>query len=186
MPEISNVRAATPPAAPIHVAAPPRSDAVSAPPLPSDRIEHHGLGAGILVGGSAEAGLLGGCGVTASAGVGAFRDETGAVHGGSFAGGGAFTGIGGRSERTARSAEPAGAIGAFAGAGIGAFITNAGSANDLRGVAQQYSVNVGVGPIKISLQAGASNGTFAGSISVGPGIGLDVSRYPAESVAKSW
>ncbi len=186
MPDISNVRMAPPSSSPVDTVFPAKAARAAPPALPPDRIEHHGFGAGILVGGSAEAGLLGGCGVTASAGVGAFRDATGAVHGGSFAGGGAFGDVAGHTARTAHSTEPTGAIGAFAGAGIGAFVTNAASANDLRGVAQQYSVNVGVGPLKVSLQAGMSDGTFVGSVSVGPGIGLDVSRYPAESAARSW
>lgn len=185
MSDIAKIQATTPPVAPASVAS-PAPGAASTPPVPPDRVEQRGFGAGLLIGGSAEAGLLGGGGATASAGIGAFRADGGAIRAGAFAGGGAFSDIAGRGMRTAPSAEPVGVVGAFAGVGIGAFVTNAASANDLRGIAQQYSVNVGVGPLKLSLQAGASHGTFVGSISVGPGIGLDVSRYPAESVATSW
>jgi hypothetical protein len=111
---------APPSSSPVDTVFPAKAARAAPPALPPDRIEHHGFGAGILVGGSAEAGLLGGCGVTASAGVGAFRDATGAVHGGSFAGGGAFGDVAGHTARTAHSTDPPGAIGAFAGAGIGA------------------------------------------------------------------
>jgi hypothetical protein len=70
--------------------------------------------------------------------------------------------------------------------GIGAFVTNAASAKQLSGVAQTYSVNLGVGPLKLSVQVGASDGTYLGAVSVGPGIGLDASRYPTQSTTRTW
>jgi hypothetical protein len=77
-------------------------------------------------------------------------------------------------------------MGAFAGGGVGAFVTNAASAKQLGGIAQTYSLNVGVGPLKLSVGFGASAGTYLGSVSVGPGIGLDTSRYPTQTVTNSW
>ncbi|GAC1453236.1 MAG: hypothetical protein NVS2B8_13670 [Vulcanimicrobiaceae bacterium] len=142
----------------------------------------HGFGFGITAGGSAEIGLVAGAGATASGGVGAFFDPRGAARVGAFGTGGAFAGIGSR-VATAPSGGAAGAVGAFLGLGIGAFATNARSAAELAGVEPTYSVNVGEG-IKFSAQFGVSrNGTFAGSVTFGPGAGIDVSRYPTKTVS---
>jgi hypothetical protein len=71
--------------------------------------------------------------------------------------------------------------GAFAGIGGGAFVSNAKSTGDLKGAFDTYSFNVGVGAIKVSLQFGYSGGTWIGSATFGPGIGISGSSYPTNT-----
>jgi hypothetical protein len=136
-----------------------------------------------MAGASAEAGSMAGLGATASVVAGLFYDGARSIRPGAFASAGAFAGGGSHVAKSSNSADPVGVIGAFAGAGIGAFVTNAASAKQLDGIAQTYSVNLGVGPLKLSVQMGAADGTYVGAVSVGPGIGLDAGRYPTNTVA---
>jgi hypothetical protein len=198
MSEIALSRQRTVAAAPLPPPASTLRIAAQRPALAPDRVDRtvagdrsdpgalHAFGAGVLAGASAEAGLLGGLGATASAGVGIFYDGKRSIHAGSFAGAGAFAGAGESDVKTSPSADPVNVVGAFAGMGIGAFVTNAASAKQLSGVAQTYSVNLGVGPLKLSVQVGSSDGTYVGAVSVGPGIGLDASRYPTQSTTRTW
>ncbi len=158
------------------------------PHLTVDRIDQaaHGFGVGFLGGASIEAGLGGGLGATAAAGAGMFYDRLRGVHPGTFAAAGAFAGAGHAAHKTAAGGHAVAAFGAFAGAGFGAFITNAASANALAGVAQTYSLNLGIGPLKGSLQVAVAGDTYVGAVTVGPGIGLDASRYPTRGAARSY
>ena len=173
---------------PLTLLEPPRpahpSSAAAAPtitiekPAAGDRVErtsspHRGFGVGLIAAVSAEAGVAVGAGASASAGTGLFYAGGHDVRPGSFAGAGAFAGPGNH------------VLGAFAGVGVGAFVSNADSAKQLAGIAQTYSLNVGVGPVKVSLQVGQADGTYIGSMVIGPGVGLDVSAYPTCSVATS-
>lgn len=156
--------------------------ALPPPPTPS----RHGFGLGIAIGVTAEGGLPGlGAGGNASGGVGLFADSPTHVQPGAFVGAGAFADAGHGRFAAPANAGPAAVLGAYAGAGYGLFVTNALSARALAGVAQTYALNLGFGP-KISVQLGASpDGTFVGSLTVGPGLGLDVSHYATRSSALS-
>lgn len=149
---------------------------------PINFIDPTGLwGFGIIGGGSVEAGVgIIGAGATGSVGGGVFGGGSQGVNVGGFASGGAFAGGPGygASAPTCQDTNN-GVVGAFAGVGAGGFATNATSPGDLAGYTPTYSFNVGVGPVKFSGQYGrSSNGTWLGSITIGPGIGLSGSRYP--------
>jgi hypothetical protein len=169
----------------------PPSDPAPAP-LTGDRIERstqpnaapvkHGFGIGLIGSATAEGGLGAGAGATAAAGAGLFYDGGRSVHPGAYAGAGAFAGGGEQAAKAPHTADAVGVLGVFAGIGVGIFVTNAASAEQLGGPAQTYSCNVGIGPVKLSVQLGISDSTYAGAVSVGPGIGLDVSRYPTQTV----
>jgi len=78
------------------------------------------------------------------------------------------------------------ALGAFAGIGVGAFLTNANDATELKGTAANtYSFNLGVGPVKFSAQAAESNGIWIASATVGSGCCISVSTYPTNTTADS-
>ncbi len=135
-------------------------------------------GAGLIGSANAELGIAAGGGVTLDVGAGAF---TGGYHVGGFAGGGAF--VGGPHGPTLPGSKSAhGVIGAFAGAGGGAFLTNANEVAKLRGAFDTCSLNVGIGPVKGSVQIGISGGTWIMSVTFGPGLGADVTRYPTITI----
>lgn len=155
---------------------------------PTGIIDPTGLwGFGIAGGGSAEAGAIGvGAGATASGGAGVFWGGPQGVNAGAYGSAGAFAG--GPGYGAQYPCYPQGnnaniAAGAFAGVGAGGFLTNASSAGDLRGPFDTYTVNIGVGPIQGSLQIGYSGGTWIGSVTVGPGIGISGSTYPTNTWA---
>ncbi|MBF0330144.1 MAG: RHS repeat-associated core domain-containing protein [Nitrospirae bacterium] len=132
----------------------------------------------IFPGGSIEGGLVAvGAGATGSAGGGVFWGGPQGTNVGGFASFGAFAGGPnyGHSYPSGNSSNVAG--GAFAGGGGGFFITNATCANQLSGPFDTYSFNIGVGPFKVSVQVGVSNGTWIGSATFGPGIGISGSGY---------
>lgn len=69
-------------------------------------------------------------------------------------------------------------FGAYAGAGANVFVTNAGSVQQLGGPFKTVSLNVGVGPIKASLQFSYANGIWEASIGppyVGQSLGASFS-----------
>jgi len=142
----------------------------------------HGLGIGVIADVSAEVGLGAGAGATGCAGAGFFYGPGIGTHAGAYVANGAFVGAGSHGLRSPRTRDPVGALGAFVGGGIGAFVTNASSVRQLRGVAQTFSLNIGVGPVKLSAQLAESHGTVVGSLSIGPGIGLDASVYSTRTL----
>ena len=172
-----------------HAASPPESSRAhdrivrsAAAPL-SSRPEPHGIGIGLVVAGALEGGVPAvGAGGNVSAGAGFFYDGARAITPGAFAEAGGFSELGARAAKLPHSNAPAHALGGFAGVGYGIFVTNAASAKQLAGVSQSYAVNVGLGP-KFSAQLGIAGGTFAASVTIGPGIGVDASLYPTQTVA---
>lgn len=139
-------------------------------------------GIGVLGSGSAEAGLVAiGAGATGSVGGGVFWGGPEGANLGGFASAGAFAGGPGYglSYPVGNSGNVVG--GAFAGLGGGVFLTNATRANQLSGPFDTYSFNIGVGPIKFSVQLGVSNGTWMGSTTLGTGIGISGSGYPTNT-----
>jgi RHS repeat-associated protein len=141
-------------------------------------------GFGGIVSGSAEGGVVvAGGGGTASAGGGFFWGGPQGGNAGGFASTGGFLGGPGYgpSYPSGNSGNVAG--GAFAGAGGGAFITNAKCAGQLKGPFNTFSFNLGVGP-QISIQVGTSpDGTWIGSLTVGPGWGVSGSGYQTNTWA---
>jgi RHS repeat-associated protein len=153
------------------------------------------FGFGVLGGGSVEAGVPGlSAGATASVGGGVFIRNWNDAPLGGFAGGGVlskgptaqtqWTRPGGTSLVNA-----SGVVGAFAGLGGGAYITNADCPEDLGGVAKTSTFNLGIGAYKFSIQLGLGYVGFKpvwiGSMTVGPGLGLSLSEYPTNTVTTS-
>ena len=76
------------------------------------------------------------------------------------------------------SSSPQGVVGAYAGAGVGFFATNANNANELSGPFNTISINTPFG----SLQIGWDNsGTVITSGMIGPGAGFGISTYPTNT-----
>jgi RHS repeat-associated protein len=78
---------------------------------------------------------------------------------------------------TGKSPEKSKVLGASAGVGHGIFVTNANCPSDMRGVSDSVSANIGIGPLKASVQFGIGNGTWTFSATFGPGVGLSLSEY---------
>lgn len=77
-------------------------------------------------------------------------------------------------------------LGAYAGAGPFAFLTNATTVNQLSGHFATSTLNVGVGPVKFSLQFSTGNGIWEFSVGppipvISPGIGFSVSHITTET-----
>lgn len=72
-----------------------------------------------------------------------------------------------------------GALGAFAGAGAGVFITNANNPQEFSGISRAWTLNTPIVSIQFSLGA---NGVWALSGTLGPGIGVDFSSYSTMTV----
>ena len=155
---------------------------------PISRIDPSGLaGVGLIGSASVEGGLVGvGAGATGSLGGGVFWGGESGVNAGGFASAGAFAGgpgYGAQYPNYPQGNNSNVAGGAFAGVGGGAFVTNAMCAAELRGPFDTYSFNIGVGPIKVSVQVGVSGETWIGSATFGPGGGISGSSYPTNTWA---
>ncbi len=149
--------------------------------IPILQVDPFGLwGVGVTAGGSVEGGVVVGSGATVSGGVGVFGGGSQGINTGGYVSGGAYSGTpgnnvgypGGQNVQTGN-----GVIGGYAGVGVGGFITNATSACQLSGPFSTWSINTPWG----SAQFGYSDGTWIGSITVGPGIGGGVSGYPTNT-----
>ena len=107
-------------------------------------------------------------------GGGVFTGGSQGTNAGAFGSSGAFAG--GPGWGTSTPAIPSGgtsaAVGAFAGAGVGPFVTNATRVADLLGPFNTYTVNVGVGAIQGTIQVGVSNGIWIATATFGPGAGV--------------
>ena len=145
-------------------------------------------GFGGIGSGSAEAGAGVGFGATGAAGLGVFGGGERGTHLGGFISGGAFAGAGrcGVSTVGVPPGGTLGAVGAFIGGGGGAFISNATEVSQLQGPFNTYSFNLGVGPIKFSVQFAESNGVWIGSVTLGPGRGVSGSTYPTTTGTKEF
>jgi RHS repeat-associated protein len=152
---------------------------------PTNLVDPLGLwGFGGTAAASAEAGVVAiGAGATASAGAGVFGGGTEGLSVGAFGTAGGFVGGPGYGVGYP-SAQPGGTTtvgGAFAGAGLGGFITNATNVGQLSGPFNTYSLNIGVGPIQVSIQVGEAGGIWIGSATVGPGLGISGGGYPTNT-----
>jgi RHS repeat-associated protein len=118
-------------------------------------------GAGVLFGGSADAGVPGvvGAEVNGSAGVGAFYSGNAGPSVGAFASGGAAAYAGGYSASAVPGVRPI-VAGASLGAGFSGFITNAQSAQQLSGPFTTYSLNVGFGHIQGTVSLSVGGGIY--------------------------
>ncbi len=152
---------------------------------PVNFVDPFGLwGLGAIGSGSAEAGAVGiGAGATGAIGGGIFGGGPQGVNLGGFGSFGAFAGGPGYGPAYPGNNSNNVVGGAFAGGGGGVFATNAKCAGALKGPFDTYSFNIGVGPIKFSAQFGISDGTWIGSVTVGPGIGISGSGYPTNTWA---
>jgi RHS repeat-associated protein len=155
---------------------------------PTGVIDPNGLwGFGADAGGSIEGGAVAiGAGATVSGGAGVFWGGSQGVNFGAFGSAGAFAGgpgYGVQYPAYPKCENVTVAGGAYAGAGAGVFLTNARSAGELRGPFNTHSFNVGVGPIRASLQIGVSGKTWIGSLTFGPGVGISGSSYPTNTWA---
>jgi RHS repeat-associated core domain len=139
-------------------------------------------GLGFNAGGSAQGGLINGGAMQASSGVGLFwghgLNAGGYTASGSFAGQGNFDyhspGEQGDSIYTPDNGYSTMAIGASAGLGVGAFYTNADSAEQLLGAFDTSTLNVGF----VTLQwAEDASGTYTASLGFAKGLGFDFNRY---------
>jgi hypothetical protein len=128
-------------------------------------------GVGITFSAAAEAGVGPvGLGVNAAAGLGFFN---GYPAGPSLGG---FFSLAGFPAATRDSQFVAGA---FAGVGVGPFLTSANSAEDLKGVVPQWNLNLSIGSVTWSRD---QNGTWLLTPTFGPGKGVSFSRYPSKTV----
>ena len=148
-----------------------------------------GFGFGALAGGSAEAGaVITGASVQASVGAGFFVDGDWRPSAGAFASGGAVAYAGNHVAAAPSQEQPPSVVGAYGGYGPGAFITNAGSAQQLRGPFWTGTVNLGVGPGKASISIAYSKGVWVISAMGGlapwsMGIGLSGSTITTTTAA---
>jgi hypothetical protein len=151
---------------------------------PVNWVDPNGLwGFGVGGAGSGEIGVGYGAGATAGVGAGIFGGGSNGINGGAFSTGGAFIGGPDHSLGAPQCQNNlTGVLGGFAGIGVGGYITNATSTNQLSGYFNSYSFNLGIGPIKFSAQLGTGGGKWIGSITVGPGIGLSGSAYPTNTI----
>ena len=141
-------------------------------------------GFGLTVSGSIEAGVIVGGGATASAGGGIFGGGPQGLNVGGFKSAGGFAGVAGKGASYPASLPggTTGVAGAYLGVGGGGFITNAKSAEDLKGPFNTYSINTPIG----SIQYGKSGSTEILSVTCGippcgVGVGGEVSTYPTNT-----
>ncbi|MGH9433747.1 MAG: RHS repeat-associated core domain-containing protein [Terriglobia bacterium] len=147
---------------------PPKPAPPTAKPLPQPcGTSGFGGGIGIALGGNADLGVgLAGVTGTGSVGAGLFYGSGTGASGGAFASGGAAAyALGLVTAVPNQNVQPV-SLGAFAGGGASIFFTNARSVQQLSGPFTAYSLNVGLGPVKFSVQY-ASAGSIS-VISIGP------------------
>jgi RHS repeat-associated protein len=143
-----------------------------------------GFGFGLTGGGTADIGAVTGGGASTSGGIGIFVDKEGAISMGSFNSFGAYRSkddpCSGAMDYPVGKEKDDGSIGGYAGGGVGLFLTNADNVSDLGGPFKTLLINT---PL-VSIQIGSSNGVVIGSITVGPGLGADVSAYSTNTWVK--
>ncbi len=126
----------------------------------------HG-GIAITGGANGDVGLaVAGATVNASVGGGLFYDSKTGFSAGLFATGAAVANFFSHVAAAPSQSVQPGILGAYAGARGGIFITNARSVQRLSGPFTTYSLNVGVGPYKFSVQY--ASGGSVNVLSVGP------------------
>jgi RHS repeat-associated protein len=145
-------------------------------------------GFGAVAGGNAEGGVgMVSAGAQASGGVGAFFRGLSprSFNVGAFFTRGAFARFFGRKAcmtSPTGPANPLGAVGAFAGAGWGGFITNADNVGKLQGPFDSINGSLGVGKVKFGFTAAYDDkGTWQISVTTGPGLVASGSSYPTRT-----
>ena len=138
---------------------------------------------GVSYGGNADAGAgYEGISATGSAGAGVFYNGNTGASTGAFAGGGAtayfFNGNVGAPTQQGQPFN----FGGYAGVGPSAWISNAGGAPQLGGPFTTWSLNVGAGLVKGSLQLSYGGGIW--QLSIGPPIPYVSAGTPSISVSK--
>lgn len=137
-------------------------------------------------GGSVDAGL-GATGVTGTGSVngGLFYNSGSSFSAGASATGGtAAYALGNVAGAPTQTGQPFN-LGAYAG--VGPTVTNAGSVQQLSGPFTTLTLNVGIGPVKGSLQMSFTNGIWEFSVGppipyAAPGIGVSVSKVTTNTV----
>jgi hypothetical protein len=147
----------------------------------------HALGG--IIGGEIGGGLgKGAPGGTANGSLsgGFFLDNNGDVTMAAAATGGALTGGTSYVAAPAQTKTEPAVAGLYAGAGGGAFFTNAQSGNQLAGPFAQYNVNVGVeGAVSVSLAYDSASGIWVVSVTVRPGYGVSASKLTTTTATAS-
>jgi hypothetical protein len=147
----------------------------------------HG-GMGITGGANADLGLgVAGATVSGSAGGGLFYDSKTGFSSGLFATGAAVANFFSHVAAAPSQSVQPGILGAYAGAGGSIFFTNARSVQQLSGPFTTYSLNVGVGPVKFSVQyatGGSINGLSIGPPYAGASIGGSITRTVTNTVTQ--
>jgi hypothetical protein len=92
------------------------------------------------------------------------------------------TATGGYAYTKSGKIEPGAVIGAFAGFGVGMYITNATSARDLEGQSRTRFLDLGAGSAKFSVQYAESSGKWIGSLTWGPAKGVAAGWVPTTTV----
>lgn len=126
-------------------------------------------GGGVILAGLEGSAGLGGAGATAQGqiGAGAFMGQSGSLNTGSFATGAAAARFGpsqAGSPNQSGSVNPV-VMGAYAGAGLGVFVTNATNVEQLGGPFQTLTLATPVGSISLSF----GGGIWSASVTAGPG-----------------
>ena len=128
---------------------------------------------GFQISSSASAGVgPAGAAVSSTAGWGVFGGGKCGINGGGFESSGAFAGGPGYGPSYSSDNSQNIALGAFAEAGIGGFLTNANSAIHLTKSEYTASGDYGVGPLKFGFQYSYGNGIWSFSLNGGWGAGL--------------
>jgi RHS repeat-associated protein len=130
-------------------------------------------GVGGVVGGNAQVGLPGLAGAAASLlyGWGLFGGGCHGTRDEAFISGGGFV--------TPMTSAEQMAIGAYAGYGGGIFLTNATDVSQIGGASDTWSVDTGMGPLRMSISLSFSgNGIVTGTITGGWGAGAGAARLP--------
>jgi len=135
---------------------------------------------GLTVQVSGEYGYAAGMGANYNFGFGLFYNPNDGFSLGGFHGGGAFFGNPSASFNIPchSSDNPSGAFGAYGGAGLGPWISNAGSPSDLGGPFNQWNINS-----PVSASYASSGGTWIGSLTYGPGDVASFSTYPTTTTS---
>lgn len=138
---------------------------------PISRIDPTGLW-GVVGNGGGTIEVTGGGAFQANSGVGVFGGGSSGVNFGGYTANGGFDGPNGEGHVV---------VGATAGLGVGAFITNAKCANNLLGPFDTWALNL---PIA-SFQFASGGGIWTAGVSVGKSWGFSISRYTVTTTTAS-
>jgi len=131
-----------------------------------------------------------GAALNSSAGFGAFWGGDAGLNLGCFESTGAFIGGPGYGPSYPEDDTLNVALGAFAGVGGGAFLTNANSAKELESTSYTAAYDMGIGPINFSFSLSYGYGDdgrflWLGSLSAGPGVGVGRTHFSTNTTSAS-